>query len=194
MWANNINPFSFSLTLPRTKIATAAGTNVTEKIKAPSKAATTVKAIGWNILPSTPLKAKIGKYTSIIINTPKTAGLNTSRVLITTSFRRSSIVNNRPKRCWANPSRRSVFSTTITAPSTIKPKSIAPKLIKLPETLLLAIPVIANNMLNGITKATIKAACILPNKTNSTTITSMAPSKRLFFTVTIVLSTSSVRL
>ena len=42
------------------KIATAAGTNVTERIIAPSSAATTVKAIGWNIFPSIPESAKIG--------------------------------------------------------------------------------------------------------------------------------------
>jgi len=50
------------------KTATAAGTNVTERIIAPSNAATTVKAIGWNIFPSTPVRAKIGKYTTMMIN------------------------------------------------------------------------------------------------------------------------------
>lgn len=46
--------FSFSLTrLPMNK-ATAAGMKVTDRIIAPTKAATTVKAMGWNIFPSTP--------------------------------------------------------------------------------------------------------------------------------------------
>ena len=52
--------FSCSETLPVMKIATAAGINVTERIMAPRSAATTVKAIGWNIFPSTPVKAKMG--------------------------------------------------------------------------------------------------------------------------------------
>jgi hypothetical protein len=41
--------------------ATAAGMKVTDRIIAPSSAVTTVKAIGWNILPSTPVSAKIGR-------------------------------------------------------------------------------------------------------------------------------------
>ena len=41
--------------------ATAAGMNVTDRTMAPSSAITTVSAMGWNILPSTPVSAKIGK-------------------------------------------------------------------------------------------------------------------------------------
>jgi len=130
----------------------------------------------------------------MIISTPNTAGLKTSAVLWVTSSKRSFKLNNRP--CfvcaWAN--RRSAFSTTITAPSTIKPKSIAPRLIRLPETLLAAIPVIANNILSGITIAVINAALKLPSNANKITITKMAPSSRFCCTVAIVLSTSVVRL
>ncbi len=53
--------FSCSATLPRTKTATAAGTNVTESASAAVSASTTVSAIGWNIFPSTPDSAKIGR-------------------------------------------------------------------------------------------------------------------------------------
>ncbi|MOA55404.1 hypothetical protein D3C78_1791910 [compost metagenome] len=59
---------SSSLTLPVTNSAIAAGTKVTDSSMAPSNAMTTVNAIGWNIFPSTPLKAKIGRYTTMMIN------------------------------------------------------------------------------------------------------------------------------
>ncbi|MNG02307.1 hypothetical protein D3C81_1462470 [compost metagenome] len=68
--ALRINRFSSSLTLPVTNRAIAAGTKVTDSNMAPSKAITTVNAIGWNILPSTPLRAKIGRYTTMMINCP----------------------------------------------------------------------------------------------------------------------------
>ncbi len=63
-----ISAISFSCTRPVTSIATAAGTKVTDKIIAPSSAATTVKAIGWNIFPSTPEREKIGRYTTMMMN------------------------------------------------------------------------------------------------------------------------------
>ena len=61
---------SFSATLRPMNSATAAGTNVTDRIIAPSSANTTVNAIGWNILPSMPVSAKIGRYTIMMINCP----------------------------------------------------------------------------------------------------------------------------
>ncbi len=136
----------------------------------------------------------MGKYTSIMISTPNTAGLNTSRVLWVTSIKRSLVVSTRPKRCCAIPSRRKAFSTTMTAPSTIIPKSIAPRLIKLPDTLLATMPLTANSILKGITHAVISAARTFPSRMKSTTITSTAPSNRFFSTVAIVLSTREVRL
>ncbi|MOA70439.1 hypothetical protein D3C78_1993180 [compost metagenome] len=59
---------SSSFTLPVTNMAIAAGTKVTDRTIAPSSAITTVKAIGWNILPSTPVRAKIGRYTTMMIS------------------------------------------------------------------------------------------------------------------------------
>ncbi len=41
--------------------ATAAGMNVTVSAIAAASAITTVIAIGWNIFPSTPVNAKIGR-------------------------------------------------------------------------------------------------------------------------------------
>ena len=72
--------FSFSFTGPLNKIAIAAGTKVTDRSIAQHKAITTVMAIGWNIFPSTPVSAKIGKYTAVIMKTPNSAGRITSLV------------------------------------------------------------------------------------------------------------------
>ncbi|MNK80860.1 hypothetical protein D3C87_1005910 [compost metagenome] len=58
--AQPITRFSFSATRSPMHSATAAGTKVTDRISAPSSASTTVFAIGWNILPSTPVSARIG--------------------------------------------------------------------------------------------------------------------------------------
>jgi hypothetical protein len=59
--ASLITRFSFSETRPLTKRATAARTKVMERIIAPRSAMTTVRAIGWNIFPSTPVRAKMGR-------------------------------------------------------------------------------------------------------------------------------------
>ena len=42
-------------------MATAAGTNVIERMLAPRSAISTVSAIGVNILPSTPVSVRIGR-------------------------------------------------------------------------------------------------------------------------------------
>ena len=76
-------------------------------------------------------------------------------------------------------SRCIIASTIITAPSTINPKSIAPKLIKLPLTPKSFIIEMANNKANGITEATTKPALQLPNNNTKMKITIKAPSIRL---------------
>ena len=53
------------------------------------------------------------------------------------------------------------FSTITTAPSTIMPKSSAPRLIRLALTLLVNMPVKVNSIASGITIAVISAARIL---------------------------------
>ncbi len=60
------------------KSATAAGMKVIDRIIAPSSAITTVKAIGWNSLPSTPVSAKIGRYTIMMISWPNSSGRRAS--------------------------------------------------------------------------------------------------------------------
>ena len=59
--AQSIRRFSFSATLLPMNSATAAGMKVTDRTIAPNSAITTVSAMGWNILPSTPVSAKIGR-------------------------------------------------------------------------------------------------------------------------------------
>ncbi len=59
--AQPIRRFSFSATRSPMPSATAAGTKVTDSTMAAASASTTVIAIGWNILPSTPDSAKIGR-------------------------------------------------------------------------------------------------------------------------------------
>ena len=82
----------------------------------------------------------------------------------------------------------------MTAPSTIRPKSSAPKLIRLALTLVCTMPVMSISMDIGITIAVSRAARTLPSITNKTTTTNTAPSSRFFCTVAMVLSTSTVRL
>ena len=82
--------------------------------------------------------------------------------------------------------RNTVLSTIITAPSTIIPKSIAPKLIKFTQTSNTFIKIKANNKDNGIVEATIKPPRQLPNKKISTKITINAPSIRFVVTVEVV--------
>ena len=84
-------------------------------------------------------------------------------------------------------------STMITAPSTINPKSKAPRLIKLPLTPNAFIIHIANNIANGITEATNNPALKLPKKSTKTNTTIRAPSSKFFSTVPIALLTIFVR-
>ena len=80
----------------------------------------------------------------------------------------------------------------ITAPSTIKPKSSAPKLIRLPSTPNKFIRQIANNNANGITEATINPALRFPSNKTKTKITINAPSNKFLDTVPMALSTNFV--
>ncbi|SVJ79532.1 Uncharacterised protein [Klebsiella pneumoniae] len=173
--------------------AIAAGTKVTERIIAPSSAVTTVNAIGWNIFPSTPVRAKIGRYTTMMMIWPKTSARRASLDAAKTSWKRSARVSWRPWWAWAWARRRMAFSTITTAPSTMMPKSSAPRLIRLALTLLPTIPVKVNSIDSGMMVAVINAARMLPRNRKSTAITSAAPSTRFFFTVATALSTRVVR-
>ena len=85
------------------------------------------------------------------------------------------------------------FSVMMTAPSTIRPKSSAPRLIRLALIWPCHMPIAVISMDSGMTSAVISAARKLPSSRNSTAITSSAPSARLLVTVPMVASTSWVR-
>ena len=81
----------------------------------------------------------------------------------------------------------------ITAPSTIKPKSKAPKDIRLALTPKSCIMEMAKSMDSGITEAMIRPARKLPTRSTSTKMTMSAPSIRFFSTVAMVRLTSFSR-
>ena len=154
----------------------------------------TVKAMGKKVFPSTPVRVRIGRYTIMIINSPKSIGFRTSRDASATIARHSDRVSGFALFFLAKESLRAQFSTMTTAPSTMIPKSIAPRLMRFALTLFATIPVTAKSIDSGITRAVMTAARILPRKRNRTTMTRVAPSKRLLRTVRMVLSTRVVRL
>ena len=79
-----------------------------------------------------------------------------------------------------------MFSIMTTEPSTIRPKSMAPRLIRLAETPKVFIPRKLNSMDSGITAATISAARRSPRNRSRTTTTRTPPSNRLLRTVRMV--------
>ena len=85
------------------------------------------------------------------------------------------------------------FSTTTTAPSTMMPKSIAPRLIRFADTSNAFIAVIMQSADSGIAAATIRPARRLPTSSSSMTTTSTAPLLMFSTTVSIVRPISSVR-
>ncbi len=184
---------SCSETLPVTSRATAAGTNVSDRMLAPVNAISTVKAIGVNIFPSTPVSVRIGRYTTAIMNVPNRLGRITSRDPARMVSKRSWRSSTRPSRCCSVASRRRQFSTMMTAPSMMMPKSMAPRLIRLALTLFATMPVMVNSMDSGITHAVAIAALKLPRIKNRTTITRRAPSMRFLWTVATVASTRRAR-
>ena len=83
-----------------------------------------------------------------------------------------------------------VPSTIITAPSTMMPKSIAPKLIRLAPTPKMRMRMNANRSDNGMTDAVTSPPRRLPSNTTSTKKTMSAPSVRLLAIVDVVRSMS----
>ncbi|GJE71740.1 hypothetical protein CHKEEEPN_3287 [Methylorubrum podarium] len=82
----------------------------------------------------------------------------------------------------------------MTAPSTMRPKSRAPRLIRLAEIFASTMPVMVISMATGMTSAVMMAARMLPSSRNRMTMTRAAPSARFLATVLMVASTRSVRL
>ncbi len=86
-----------------------------------------------------------------------------------------------------------MFSIITTEPSTIRPKSMAPRLIRFPDSPARRIPVNATSIESGIAELTMRPARRFPSRRSSTTTTSRPPSTRFVATVRIVRRTSSVR-
>ena len=105
----------------------------------------TVSAIGRNSFPSTPSSARIGRYTMMMISSPKSVGFRTSTAASRTISRtlRSEVSSSR---------RREAFSTMITELSTTRPKSMAPRLIRLPAMPNRNIALKANSIDSGMAK------------------------------------------
>ena len=82
----------------------------------------------------------------------------------------------------------------MTAPSTMSPKSRAPRLIRFALMRPASIPVAVIIMATGMTSAVMMAARMLPSARNRTAMTRSAPSARFLETVLTVASTRSVRL
>ena len=172
----------------RTNQYDSSGVTVTARSREPARAMITVNAIGRNILPSIPVRARIGTYTRMMMLTARVMGRRTSRPAASTVARRSSRL-----RTGLSASRRRMLSIMTTDPSTNNPKSMAPRLIRLPESPACIMPVKAISMARGMADATIRPARRSPRKRNSTATTSRPPSSRLLRTVVMTLDTKIVR-
>ncbi len=108
----------------------------------------------------------------MMIISPNIVGLRTS-----TQASRTTSVEDFPG--CASDMCRTEFSTMITELSISTPKSIAPRLIKLPAIPVAIIMLLAKRNDSGIDAATINPARSPPPKTNSAATTSVAPISRL---------------
>ena len=160
--------------------------NVSVKSSAATSASTTVIAMGRNIFPSTPLSDSTGTYTSRMTKTPKNEGLATAAQAFATRSAQG-IPSSAPSPRW------NTCSTSTTAPSTRRPKSTAPRLMRLPDTPRPVIAAVAPSIATGIVSATTTPARPLPRVSSSTRHTRNPPSARLRATVRRVASTSSLR-
>jgi len=83
-----------------------------------------------------------------------------------------------------------ICAAVMTAPSTINPKSIAPKLIRLAEIPNIFIMETAKSIDSGMTEATIKPALQFPSINTKMKMTINPPSNKLVLTVPIAVDTS----
>ena len=163
------------------------GMIVRAQISEPTRANTTVIAIGRNIFPSMPRRAMIGRYTMVMVITPNATGRATSRQAARTFSKWDDESFRRSRRT------RTIFSIMTTEPSTMIPKSMAPRLIRLPLMPAIRMATKAIIMDKGMAAATISPPRKLPSNSSRIINTRSPPSARFFATVTMVFSTSSVR-
>ena len=99
---------------------------------------------------------------------PNTLAARTSSVAARTTSAALLRVSARPSSRCRSDRRRTAFSTMMTAPSTISPKSIAPRLIRLPDRPNAFITITANSSESGMVVATTRPARRSPRSTSST--------------------------
>ncbi len=149
----------------------------------------TDSAMGWKMRPSWRCSAKMGICAAMMMSMENSVGRPTSLAASMMTPRRSRSSMSSPRsarRCM-------MFSTTITAPSTMMPKSMAPRLSRLAGTPMTFRPMKVASSDSGITTTTARLARRLDRNRYSTSETSSAPSTRLRNTVVSVLSMSQVR-
>ncbi len=126
---------SCSATRPRSNSATLAGTKVSDSSIAAVSASTTVMRHRVEHVALDAGRARRSAGTPrVMMPRPNRLGRITSLVAVAASSMRSAFVSTRPDAACAAPKRRRQFSMMITAPSTMSPKSSAPRLIRLPDT------------------------------------------------------------
>jgi hypothetical protein len=111
-----------------------------------------------------------------------------------TSVAAARIERRRSAGDWTAPAvRRTMFSTMTTEPSTSRPKSIAPRLMRFPEMPARTIAMKATSIDSGIAEATIRPPRRLPRSNRSTAITRRPPSTRFLETVAMTRETRACR-
>ena len=149
--------------------------------------------MGRNILPSVPCRVSTGRKTTVMIAMPKTIGRATCFADFSIITCRSTLLRGRPSSCPFSDSRLMLDSVITTEPSTMIPKSIAPRLRRLAAIANSYIPMMAKSMARGITAATNSPARRLPKRTKRINTTRIAPAIKLCLTVRMTWAVSSVR-
>ena len=134
--------------------------------------------------------------TRMIISCPKRADrvsfLVPSRVMVSMRFIRltgSNSINSLLLRLiW-----KAIYSTIITAPSIIIPKSMAPRLIKLASIPKIYIIERAKSKLSGMTEAMTNPERMLPKSSTTTKMTIRQPRMRFSATVAVVFLMRALR-
>ena len=162
------------------------GISVSDSTSEPSNAKIIVSAMGRNSFPSTPSSVRMGRNTIMMMSSPNIVGLRTS--IAASRMVSSHGLSVRFAAC------RTQFSIMITELSTIRPKSMAPRLSRLAAMAGL------NHELRpqrpsraGSRQPRLARRAGSRGKANRTLTTSSAPATRLCLTVSITLSTRCVR-
>ncbi len=167
------------------------GTRVNASSSEPAIANAMLKAIGLNILPSSPCNPNSGRNTTMMMRIANAIGAATSRAAASTAAPRSTAIPSALRSAMM----RNAFSTITTAPSTIMPMPIASPAsdIRLAERPAWRMPMNAISMASGSAMTTTNALRHSPRNRNSTIATRIAPSTSARVAVPTAASTRSVR-